>query len=219
MTPEREAGSRKELFFFLSRERSCCCFGSEPQDKVPAYLPPKSPSSSSTSSSAAAEKSPLRWALAGRSLPKLEALRSELAEINPAASAVPLLVASLDDAESLDAAVGSARCVISAAGPYAEIGSEVVASAVRCGTHYADLTAEIPWVLSMHQRHAAEAIEKDVKIVHSAGFDSQPSDFSVVLLAKPWRAARTGRRRTSDEEEGEERERREKEERKEEERR
>ena len=74
-------------------------------------------------------------------------------------------------------------------------------------------------MLSMHQRHAAEAIEKDVKIMHSAGFDSQPSDFSVFLLAKPWRAARTGRRRTSDEEEGEERERREKEERKEEERR
>ena len=152
-----------------------------------AYLPPKSlPSSSSktSSSAAAAEKSELRWALAGRSLPKLEALRSELAEINPAASAVPLLVASLDDAASLDAAVGSARCVISAAGPYAEIGSEVVASAVRCGTHYADLTAEIPWKLLMHERHAAEAIDKDVKIVHSAGFDSQPSDLSVFLLAK-----------------------------------
>ena len=156
-----------------------------------AYLPPKPPSSSTSSAAAAAAAAaapppppPLRWALAGRSLPKLEALRSELAEINPAAAAVPLLVASLDDADSLDAAVGSAACVISAAGPYAAIGSEVVASAVRCGTHYADLTAEIPWKLSMHDRHAAEAIEKGVKIVHSAGFDSQPSDLSVFLLAR-----------------------------------
>lgn len=143
-----------------------------------AYLPSNSSSSTSTSSP------PLRWALAGRSLPKLEALRSELSKINPAASSVPLLVASLDDAASLDAALGSTKCVISAAGPYAAIGSEVVASAVRCGTHYADLTAEIPWVLSMHDKHAREAISKNVKIVHSAGFDSQPSDLSVFLLAK-----------------------------------
>lgn len=93
-------------------------------------------------------------------------------------------MASLEDAKSLDAALGTAKCVITAAGPYAEIGSEVVASAVRCGTHYADLTAEIPWVLSMHDKFAREAISKNVKIVHSAGFDSQPSDLAVFLLAK-----------------------------------
>jgi short subunit dehydrogenase-like uncharacterized protein len=149
-----------------------------------AYLPLPAPPSSSTSSPPASPPAPpLRWALAGRSLPKLEALRLELAKINPAAAAVPLLVASLDDAASLDAAVGSARAVISAAGPYAAIGSEVVASAVRCGTHYADLTAEIPWVLSMHDRHSRDAIANGVKVVHSAGFDSQPSDLSAFLLA------------------------------------
>lgn len=152
-----------------------------------AYLPPKSPSSTS-SASAAPPPPPLRWALAGRSLPKLEALRAELAQINPAAASVPLLVASLDDAASLDAAVGSSRCIISAAGPYGQIGSEIVASAVRCGTHYADLTAEIPWVLRMHDLHSAEAIEKNGKIVHSAGFDSQPSDLSVFLLARQARS-------------------------------
>ena len=144
-----------------------------------AYLP-----STTSAPASSSPPPPLRWALAGRSLPKLEALRSELAKINPAALAVPLLVASLDDADSLDAALGSARCVISAAGPYAQIGSEVVASAVRCGTHYADLTAEIPWVLQMHDMHSEEAISKNVKIVHSAGFDSQPSRPSVSLLAQ-----------------------------------
>ena len=152
-----------------------------------AYLPSPTSlttTSTSTSTSPPPQPPPLRWALAGRSLPKLEALRSELSKINPAAASVPLLVASLEDSASLDAAVGSARCVISTAGPYAAIGSEVVASAVRCGTHYADLTAEIPWVLSMHDKHAKDAIKNGVKIVHSAGFDSQPSDLSVFLLAK-----------------------------------
>lgn len=152
-----------------------------------SYLPSPSTSSSPSSSSSSSSPSPrpLKWALAGRSLPKLEALRSELAsEINPNASSVPLLVASLDDPASLDAALRSSKVVLSTAGPYAELGSEVVASAVRCGTHYADLTAEIPWILEMHDRHGGEAASNGVKVVHCAGFDSQPSDLTVFLMAK-----------------------------------
>jgi short subunit dehydrogenase-like uncharacterized protein len=55
---------------------------------------------------------------------------------------VPILVASLDDPASLDAAIGSAAVVLTTAGPYTELGTPLLEAAVRNGTHYADLTAE-----------------------------------------------------------------------------
>ena len=53
---------------------------------------------------------------------------------------IPILIASLDDAESLRGVVSQAQVVIAMAGPYALMGTPVVEAAMETGTHYVDIT-------------------------------------------------------------------------------
>ena len=97
----------------------------------------------------------------------------------------------MTDPASLDAAFKDAAVVLTTAGPYTHWGTPVLEAALRTGTHYADLTAEVPWMLNMMDKHGVEATAKGVKIVHCAGFDSQPTDLISHLVTAEC-VARTG---------------------------
>jgi short subunit dehydrogenase-like uncharacterized protein len=133
----------------------------------------------------------LRWAMAGRSLEKLEAVRAEVAERAPAAAHVDLVVGDSHDRPSLDALAAQTKVVCTTVGPYAQYGSELVAACVEGGTDYCDLTGEVQWVRRMVDWHHAEAEKKGVRIVHCAGFDSIPSDLGT-LVAQDTALERTG---------------------------
>ena len=120
-----------------------------------------------------------KWALAGRSRDKLEAVRSELGE---AAADLPLLVADSHDRASLDELVAQTRAVCSTVGPYALHGSELVAACAASGTDYCDLTGEVPWMRQMLDAHEQAAIKSGARLVHCCGFDSIPSDLGVWFL-------------------------------------
>jgi short subunit dehydrogenase-like uncharacterized protein len=120
----------------------------------------------------------LRWAVAGRSAVRLDAVRAQVAPAEP-----ELLVAAADDAAALDRVAQSARVVLSAAGPFARHGSELVAACVRNGTHYADISGETPWVRALIERHHAQARRSGTRIVPGCGFFSVPSDIGT------WRVA------------------------------
>jgi len=127
-----------------------------------------------------AEHAPgLRWAVAGRSAARLEALRAEFI-----AAAPGVVVADAADAEALDALAVQARVVLSTAGPFARFGSELVAACVRHGTHYVDITGETPWIRQMIDRHHAAAAKAGTRIVPGCGFDSVPSDLGAWLVAR-----------------------------------
>lgn len=121
----------------------------------------------------------LRWAVAGRSTAKLEALRAEFR-----AAAPGVVVADADDAAALDALAAQARVVLSTAGPFARYGSQLVAACVRHGTHYVDITGETPWVRQMIDRHHDAAAKTGTRIVPGCGFDSVPSDIGAWLVAR-----------------------------------
>ena len=72
--------------------------------------------------------------------------------------------------------------VCTTVGPYTTYGTELVEACIDAGTDYCDLTGEINWVREMIDRYHDEAVEADVKIVHSCGFDSIPADLGVKLL-------------------------------------
>ena len=120
----------------------------------------------------------LRWAVAGRSAAKLEALRAEFIAASPG-----IVVADAGDAAALDALAAQARVVLSTAGPFARFGSELVAACVRHGTHYVDITGETPWVRQMIDRHHDAAAKSATRIVPGCGFDSVPSDLGAWLVA------------------------------------
>lgn len=114
----------------------------------------------------AAEPGRVRWATAGRSRDKLEAL----------ALGVPIVVGDALDPGAMRELAGRTRVVCTTAGPFARYGSELVAACAEAGTHYCDLTGEVQWMRRMIDAHHARARATGARIVHTCGFDSIPSD-------------------------------------------
>ena len=125
----------------------------------------------------------LKWALAGRSADKLEAVRRACG-----APRVGLVVADAHDAQAMDALARNAAVVLSTAGPFALYGSALVAACVRHGTHYVDITGETPWVRGLIDRHHDEAQRRGTRIIPLCGFDSIPSDLSAFLAQQAMQA-------------------------------
>ena len=118
----------------------------------------------------------LRWALAGRNQAKLEAVRDELAGIDPALAELPLLIADVGDPASLADVAARARVVITTVGPYLQFGEPLVAACAEAGTDYVDLTGEPEFVDRMYLAHNATAERSGARLVHACGFDSIPHD-------------------------------------------
>lgn len=117
-----------------------------------------------------------RWALAGRNLAKLEALRDRLAAINPACETLDLLQADVTDPVSLRAVAVRSRTVVSTVGPYITYGEPLVAACAEEGTDYLDLTGEPEFVDRMYLGYHERAVASGARIVHCCGFDSIPAD-------------------------------------------
>jgi short subunit dehydrogenase-like uncharacterized protein len=113
-----------------------------------------------------AARESLRWAIAGRSRDKLEAL----------GLGVPIVVGDALDPVAMRALAQRTAVVCTTAGPFARYGSELVAACAEAGTHYCDLTGEVPWMRRMIDAHHARARTTGARIVHTCGFDSIPSD-------------------------------------------
>lgn len=124
----------------------------------------------------------LSWALAGRDRAKLEAVRCDLAAIDPVLADLPILVGDASDRASLERIAAEARVVCTTVGPYARYGSELVAACVAQGTDYCDLTGEVQWMRRMIDAHHEEAGRTGARIVHTCGFDSIPSDLGVAMV-------------------------------------
>lgn len=120
----------------------------------------------------------LRWAMAGRNLTKLSAVRDEIG----APSDTPLLEADVEDAGSLDALVKRTRVIITTVGPYQLYGSDLVAACAKAGTDYVDLCGEPAWMRQMIDAHEQTAKASGARIVFSCGFDSIPFDLGVYFL-------------------------------------
>ena len=125
-----------------------------------------------------ADDSGLRWAMAGRSQSKLEAVRDE---INAPAD-TPLVVADTGDADSLRAMAERTRVVLTTVGPYQLYGSDLVRICAESGTDYVDLCGEPAWMRQMIDAHGETAKQSGARIVFSCGFDSIPFDLGVYFL-------------------------------------
>lgn len=121
----------------------------------------------------------LRWAMAGRSAAKLQAL---VVELGAAAAPLQLITADAADEAALRVMCAQARVVVSTVGPYALYGEPLVKVCAETGTDYCDLTGETPWIRQMLDRYEKQAQRSGARIVHCCGFDSIPSDLGVWFL-------------------------------------
>ena len=119
-----------------------------------------------------------RWAMGGRSLPKLQAVRDELG----APADTPLVVTDSADAASLQGLMAQTRLVLTTVGPYQLYGSALVAACADAGVDYVDLCGEPAWMRQMIDAHEATARASGARIVFSCGFDSVPFDLGVLVL-------------------------------------
>jgi short subunit dehydrogenase-like uncharacterized protein len=121
-----------------------------------------------------------KWAMAGRSLAKLEQVRDEI----HAPATTPLVVANADDEADLEAMCLRTRVVITTVGPYQLYGDKLLAACVKTGTDYADLCGEPAWMAEKIAEHQAAAEASGAHICFSSGFDSIPFDLGVMMTQK-----------------------------------
>jgi len=119
-----------------------------------------------------------KWAMAGRSLTKLEEVRDEIG----APASTPLVVADADDPASLEAMCNRTKVVLTTVGPYQLYGDALVAACVKTGTDYADLCGEPAWMREQIDLHHEAAKKSGARITFSSGFDSIPFDLGVLML-------------------------------------
>jgi len=111
--------------------------------------------------------------IAGRNAAKVEAQAAELG--------VDHCVFDLEDSAGMDKALRNAAVVLHCAGPYVYTYKPMVEGCLRTGTHYLDLTGEIP-VLEALVGYDAEAKTRKVMLLPAVGYDVAPSDCLAVHL-------------------------------------
>lgn len=126
---------------------------------------------------------PLRWALAGRDLTRLAAVRDALDPgVDTDSDPPPLIEADATDPDALAVLARRARLVISTVGPYQRHGTALVEACAEAGTDYVDLCGEPLWMADMIARLQPRAAASGARIVFSCGFDSIPFDLGVLFL-------------------------------------
>ena len=120
----------------------------------------------------------VKWAMAGRSVEKLTAVRAEMG----IPDSIPVIAADANDPDSLTALCNQTEVVLTTVGPYQLYGEPLVAACVETGTAYVDLCGEPVWMRQMIEKYDAKAKETGARIVFSCGFDSIPFDMGVWFL-------------------------------------
>lgn len=97
-------------------------------------------------------------------------------------------VAGLTEPDRLDAALCGIAVVLHAAGPFSSTARPMIDACLRAGTHYLDITGEIP-VLEDVVRRDADARARQIMIMPAVGFDVVPSDCLAAHVARRFRTA------------------------------
>ncbi|KAL0969322.1 hypothetical protein UPYG_G00225560 [Umbra pygmaea] len=136
----------------------------------------------------------LKWAVAGRSRPKLEKVLEQAAETlgkPELRTAVEILVADVEEPDSLAAMCKQAVIVLNCVGPYRFWGEPVVKACVENGAHCLDISGEPQFLESMQLNYNTQAADKGVYIVGACGFDSIPADMGVLFTRDQFKGTLT----------------------------
>lgn len=124
-----------------------------------------------------------KWAVAGRSENKLDALVNELKSLNPDRRQPDVLVCSLQK-EDLVNLVKKTQVLVTTVGPYHKYGTPVVEACAETGTHYLDVTGEIPWTYEMVHKYHDVAKRNGAIMIPQDGYESVPADLMCWILVR-----------------------------------
>lgn len=124
-----------------------------------------------------------KWAVAGRNREKVEATLKEIGEkINKDLSKVPIIIADIEDENSLLEMTKQAKVVANCCGPYRFLGEAVVKACIDGGASHVDVSGEPQFMETMQLNYNEAAKEKETYIVSACGFDSIPSEMGIAFL-------------------------------------
>uniref|UniRef100_A0A7N6B3Z2 Saccharopine dehydrogenase-like oxidoreductase n=1 Tax=Anabas testudineus TaxID=64144 RepID=A0A7N6B3Z2_ANATE len=128
-------------------------------------------------------KGTLKWAVAGRSKQKLEKVVEQAAGVlskPELRTEVDIIVADVEEPDSLAAMCKQAVIVLNCVGPYRFFGEAVVKACVENGAHHIDISGEPQFLEGMQLNYNSQAADKGVYVIGSCGFDSIPADMGVL---------------------------------------
>lgn len=132
----------------------------------------------------------LRVTLAGRNPAKLDAVRDTLPGHAKAWKTLRVDATNVDEVNAMARDTG---VVLTTVGPYTAHGMTLVRACAEHGTHYADLTGEVPFMRRSIDECHELANRSGARIVHASGFDSLPSDLAAALAIDAALATNSGR--------------------------
>lgn len=126
----------------------------------------------------------IKWAVAGRSEAKLQAVVEDCKQYNADRAPPGIEIADIGDEEGLKALAVKTKVLLSTVGPYCKYGEKVFKVCAESGTHYFDVTGESVWVGSMIKKYDSVAKNSGAIMVPQIGVESAPSDLTTWLLAE-----------------------------------
>ncbi|XP_037787469.1 saccharopine dehydrogenase-like oxidoreductase isoform X1 [Penaeus monodon] len=130
-------------------------------------------------------KTPLTWAIAGRSEKKLQwSLAEAQKELGLSLDDVGIILADVKDNESLKEMAAKSSVVINCVGPYQLFGEPVIQACIENGASHVDISGEPQFLEGMQAKYHKAAEEAGVHIVGACGYDSIPAEMGLVHMIK-----------------------------------
>ncbi|KAL2181408.1 uncharacterized protein P884DRAFT_214393 [Thermothelomyces heterothallicus CBS 202.75] len=124
----------------------------------------------------------LKWAVAGRSQSKLEEVVAECKRLNPDRVQPAVEICSLTD-EDLAGLAKKTFVLATTVGPYGKLGEHAFKACAENGTHYLDVTGEVPFVARMIKKYEETARRTGALMFPQIGIESAPPDLVTWSLA------------------------------------
>lgn len=96
---------------------------------------------------------------------------------------IDIEICNLDDAE-LDALAKKTKILIATVGPYCLYGEPAFKACAENGTHYLDVTGEVPYVAEMIKKYENVAKASGAIMIPQIGVDSAPADLMTWCLVE-----------------------------------
>lgn len=129
----------------------------------------------------------LKWAVAGRSPEKLGQVVAHCKSLHPDRRQPAIEVCDLDHSD-LDALAKKTFILISTVGPFGKYGEYAFKACAENGTHYIDVTGEVPFVARMIKKYEATAKASGSLMFPQCGIESSPPDLLTWSLASAVRS-------------------------------